>query len=420
MSTITITGGRPLRGVLRVQGAKNSALPLLAAALLPAAGETRLFNCPAIHDVAVCLRMLRRLGCRVGQSQGVVTVDAAGAAGWELAEEDMREMRSSVLFLAPLLARFGEAEITLPGGCELGPRPIDFHLNALRQMGMEWEESHGRLLCRVPRRRLTGCEILLPLPSVGATENVLLAAVTAAGQTVVHNAAREPEIAELARFLNRCGAKIAGAGEGTLYIEGVRALHGESYTVMPDRIAAATYMAAVAVTGGDAVLEDVSVPHIYPTLPAFLQCGCRVNVEDRRLRLTAPARLRPVPYLVTGAFPGFPTDAQPLLMAMAAVAEGTSVFVETVFENRYRHAPELCRLGAGVRVEGRMAVVQGVQTLSGARVRAPDLRGGAALVVAALAAAGQTTVENARYIDRGYEDLAGALAALGAEAARTD
>ena len=412
MSTYIVEGGRPLEGSVRVHGAKNSVLPILAACLL-APGECVIHNCPELSDVRASLDILRRLGCRAERQGEAVVVDASAPTGWEVPDALMREMRSSVIFLGAILGRMGRAELSAPGGCELGPRPIDLHIGALRKLGVEIEESGGCLHCRAPQG-IQGTYISLSFPSVGATENVMLAAVCSQGTTVVANAAREPEIADLAAYLNRCGARIYGAGEGCLIIDGVQELYGCEHTVMPDRIATVTYMAAAAVTGGNVTLRDVDNTHILPMLAPFEQAGCSVRQLGRALNIMAPPRLDAVRHIRTMPYPGFPTDAQPLVMSMAAVGRGTSIFVETIFENRYKHAEGLQRLGANIKVEGKVAIVEGVEQLRGAPVMSHDLRGGAALVVAGLCAKGRTEVGGVEYIRRGYENLAGNLASLGA------
>ncbi len=414
MPQFTIRGGRPLTGRLTVQGAKNSVLPILSACLLCQSGVT-LARCPRITDVDACVRILRHLGFRVTHRQHTVAVTPPALCGNEIPAELMSQMRSSITFLGPLLARAGEAALSQPGGCALGPRPIDMHLDALCQMGAQVEQTRHRLLCRVPGGRLHGAAIHLRFPSVGATENVLMAAATAKGVTQIINAAREPEIEDLAAFLNACGANITGAGTSAITVYGVPALQGAHFTVMPDRIAAATYLAAVAVTGGEAALVGVEPRHLDAVLPLFRQCGCKLQVERDQIRMRAPRRLGALKTVVTGVYPAFPTDAQPPLMAMACVCAGPTLFAETVFSDRFRHAQALNRMGAAIQTRGKWAVATGVDHLLGARVPALDLRGGAALVVAGLAAGGETVVTNGHYIQRGYEDLAGCLRTLQAD-----
>ena len=412
MAKLVIEGGHRLHGAVHIHGAKNSALPLLAATLL-VQGECELHNCPSLSDVRAASAILRHLGCHVVWQDGVIAVDATAPNECCIPDTLMREMRSSIVFLGAIAARMGRAELSFPGGCELGPRPIDLHLAALRQMGMEIHEEGGRLRCFVAGR-FVGCPITLAFPSVGATENILLAAATARGVTTVYNAAREPEIVDLCEFLNACGARICGAGESTLIIEGVDRLHPCCHRVIPDRIETVTYMGAAAVTGGALTLQDVCPAHLQAVLPLFEECGCEVRAREREISITAPSRLRRIKSVRTLPYPGFPTDAQALLMAMACVADGTSVFVETIFQSRYKHVGELMRLGARVKVEGRVAVVEGVSRLSGASVQCTDLRGGAALVLAGLQAQGKTEIFELQHLERGYEALAEGLTAAGA------
>ncbi len=411
MSYIAVTGGHPLCGTVKIQGAKNSILPILSATLLCNA-PCVIHNCPQIRDVAACIRILKCLGCRVKREKDVLCVDSTSACCYEIPDELMGEMRSSIVFLGAILSRCGKSSLSFPGGCELGPRPIDLHLSAFSQMGAQICEDSGRILC-CTKEGLHGCEIVLPIPSVGATENIMIAAATAKGTTVIRNAAREPEITDLASFLTKCGARIYGTGEGTVVIDGVASLGGCEHTVIPDRIVASTYMAAIAVTGGEGILEQVVPQHIYPIFPYFKQSGCSVQIRNQSVRIRAPKRLSNMKNVITGYYPGFPTDSQPMLMSMATVAKGTSIFIENIFENRYHHAAELCRLGAKIKVEGRMAVVEGVKALSSGKVKASDLRGGAALVLAGLKAEGESRIENTAYIHRGYEDIVRDLTMLG-------
>lgn len=408
---IIIDGPAELSGEIDIQGAKNSTLPLLAAAVL-CKGQTVLHNCPKLTDVDTAVRILEHLGCRCIREGDTLTVDNA-MSGCEIPHDLMRGMRSSIVFLGAIVSRCGEARLCFPGGCELGPRPIDLHLSALEKLGVEITESGGCLNCRAPHG-VKGAYVSLAFPSVGATENVMLAAVCSEGTTVIANAAREPEISDLAAYLNRCGGRIYGAGESCVIIDGVKELYGSEHRVMPDRIVSATYMAAAAVTGGNITLKGVENTHILPMLSPFEESGCQVRQLGGALNLTAPCRLSAVKHIRTMPYPGFPTDAQPVVMSMAAVGKGTSIFVENIFENRYKHSSELQRLGANIKVEGKVAVVEGVERLTGAPVQAADLRGGAALVVAGLAAVGRTEVSGTEYIRRGYEDIAGKLADLGA------
>ena len=414
---LIVNGGRRLEGELRVHGAKNSALPLLSAAVL-AHGETVLHNCPALTDVDAACRILTHIGCKCRRSGDTVTVDATNVFGGEIPDSLMREMRSSIVFLGAMLGRTGRCRLSFPGGCELGARPIDLHLSALRQMGADITEQHGYLDCDVGKG-LRGTKIVLSFPSVGATENILLAAVTAKGETEIHNAAREPEIVDLADYLTKCGAKIRGAGESVITVDGVERLEPCEHSVIPDRIAAGTYLCAAAITSGELILTNCCPEHMNGFLQVLETMGAKIYTYGGgklyisvKKRYTAPPTIRTMPY------PGFPTDIQAPFTALCATAEGTSVFVETIFENRFRHVPELVRLGALIKTEGRVCVVQGVKQLSGAKVCAAELRGGAALVTAALAAEGTSEIGGLQYIDRGYENLGGGLRSVGADIKR--
>ncbi len=413
---LVINGGRRIEGELPVQGAKNSALPLLSATVL-ANGESIIHNCPKLTDVDTACRILSRLGCRCSRSGNTVCVDAGSISGGEIPDSLMREMRSSIVFLGAVLGRTGHCRLTFPGGCELGARPIDLHLSALRRMGAVINEEHGYLDCTAPSG-LHGTRITLSFPSVGATENIMLAACMAEGTTEIHNAAREPEIADLAAFLNKCGAKVNGAGGSIIVIEGVKELAPAEHSVIPDRIAAGTYLCCAAITGGELILTRCDALAMTSFTPVLESMGCRIYqyggkmYVSGRKKLTAPATIRTMPY------PGFPTDIQAPFMALCCLAEGTSVFVETIFENRYRHVSELVRLGASIKVEGRVAVVEGTKSLSGAKLYAAELRGGAALVTAALAAEGTTEISGVGYIDRGYESIETTLRLVGADIKR--
>lgn len=406
-----IDGPARLSGELSVQGAKNSTLPLLAGALL-CKGQTVLHNCPELSDVETAVEILRHLGC-VCRREGHDLIVDSSVTCHEIPEELMRRMRSSIVFLGAILSRCGEARLCSPGGCELGPRPIDLHISSLKRLGVQVKEQGGWLECSAPGG-INGAYVSLSFPSVGATENIILAAVCGSGTTIIANAAREPEISDLCEYLNRCGGRIYGAGESCIIIDGVKELYGCEHRVMPDRIAAVTYMAAAAVTGGNITLRDVDNTHILPMLSPFEESGCEIRQLGGSLNIAAPRRLSAVKHIRTMPYPGFPTDAQPVVMSMAAVGEGTSVFVENIFENRYRHTEGLCHMGAKIKVEGKVAVVEGAPELSGAAVEAMDLRGGAALIVAGLCARGSTRVRGMEYVKRGYEGIEEKLASLGA------
>lgn len=417
MSKLVIEGGVPLEGSIRVHGAKNAVLPILAATILNR-GENVIYDCPDLKDVRTTIKILTYLGAKVKWEDNILFVDTRGPLVNHIPDELMREMRSSIFFLGAILSRCKSAKISAPGGCELGPRPIDLHIKALQELGADIVESHGYIHCDAPT--LTGTEIHLAFPSVGATENVMLAAVCAAGRTVITNTAKEPEIVDLAQFLNEMGADVRGAGTGQIEINGVTELHGASHTVIPDRIVATTYLAAAAVTGGTVELTNVQPEHLTAVLSVLKDAGCTLYVKEQSLVLHAPERLRPVSYLRTMPYPGFPTDAQSPIMAMLALADGTSIITETMFESRFKHVEELVRMGADIKVDGRVAVIKGREALSGACVTAMDLRGGAALVVAGLAATGQTQITGVAHIDRGYAQLEENLQRLGARIHRSD
>ena len=411
---LIINGGKRLEGELRVQGAKNSALPLLSAAVL-AHGESVFHNCPQLSDADAACRILTKLGCKCQRTADTVIVDATNVVGYEIPDNLMREMRGSIVFLGSILGRTGRCRLTFPGGCELGARPIDLHLSALRQMGAEITEEHGYLDCKAPSG-LRGAKITLSFPSVGATENILLAAATAKGYTEIHNAAREPEIIDLADCLNKIGAKIRGAGESVIEVEGAARLTGAEHTVIPDRIVAGTYLCAAAITRGEIILTNCNPQHMNGFTPVLEAMGARIySYGGGKIYLNCKKRIQAPPTIRTMPYPGFPTDIQAPFTALCSTAEGTSVFVETIFENRFRHISELVRLGASIKVEGRVCVVEGVKTLSGAKLRAAELRGGAALVIAALAAEGTSEISGVSYIERGYESIETALRSVGAD-----
>lgn len=417
MSQLLLKGGGPLEGEVSIQGAKNSVLPILAATLLTK--ETVILEgCPRLRDVDASMRILRSLGCQVWWEGDALAVDAAGLDRDTISNDLMREMRSSVIFLGAILARCGSASLSSPGGCELGPRPIDLHLAGLEQLGADIRDAGGMLRCEAPRLR--GCELVLGFPSVGATENLMLAACGAEGTTVISNAAREPEIVDLQSFLTACGASVTGAGTSTVTVEGGRPLHGCVYRIMPDRIVTATYLCAAASAGGTVFLRNAREEQLTAVTAVLREAGCQLRRDGAGLLCTCRERLRAVRPVRTAPYPGFPTDAQAVLMAALLRSRGTTVIEENLFESRYRHVDELTRMGADIRVSGRAAVVSGVETLHGAAVRCTDLRGGAALCVAALAAEGETCVTELRHIDRGYEDIVRDLRALGADVVRTE
>ena len=412
MSYYEITGGRPLSGSLAVHGAKNSVLPILAACLL-VPGQCVLHNCPNLSDVSATLDILRLLGCRADREGDAVVVDASALSRWEVPEHLMREMRSSVIFLGALLARLGTAELFYPGGCELGPRPIDLHLSALRALGAEILEEQGALVCR--GGQLRGREICLSIPSVGATENAMLAACACPGVTTIVGAAREPEIVDLQSFLQAMGAQVTGGGTSVISVRGGAPLHPVEYRVMGDRIAAATYLCGCAAAGGEVKAAGFAPDTLSAVLSCLEEAGCAVHTGPDWAVLSHTGPLKAISPVRTAPYPGFPTDAQAVLMAALAGGEGATLFVENMFDSRYRHVDELRRMGADIQLAGRAAMVSGVGRLHGAAVRSTDLRGGAALVVAGLGAEGTTRVSGLRHIRRGYQALDRNLSALGAE-----
>ncbi len=416
MSRLIIDGMKRLRGETAVQGSKNSALPILAATLL-SGEESILHNCPDLSDVSGSVNILRYLGCSVSFSDGTLVCDSRNLCRTNIPNSLMREMRSSIIFLGALLARTGNAGMCFPGGCEIGPRPIDLHLKALSELGAEIKDDHGVFKCTAPNG-LHGANISLSFPSVGATENIMICASLAEGTTVITNAAREPEICDLADYLNSSGAKISGAGEGTIIIEGVEKLHGTRHSIIPDRIVAATLLSCCASTGGRIKLNRTIPSHLRAVLSIFEECGCDVDIQGSSIIMDSPHRLTAPKIVRTMPYPGFPTDAQAPIMAMIAKSRGTTLFVENIFENRYLHVSGLLQMGANIKVEGRVAVSQGVECMHGAEVAAMDLRGAAALITAGLGAEGKTTVDGLKYLDRGYEDIEVTLSTLGGDVRR--
>lgn len=418
MAKLVINGAKKLHGEIDIQGAKNSVLPILAATLL-CEDVSLIQNCPSLTDVESAVEILEECGCGVKRENDKITVDSSNAAGYKISEDLMRKMRSSIMFLGPLIARFQKAVINYPGGCELGPRPIDLHISSLKKLGVRFREEHGFLYCDVPEK-LRGEKITLSFPSVGATENIMLCAALCEGATTIINPAKEPEIIDLQNMLNRMGANIRGAGSSIIVIEGVKKLKGVHYKVMPDRIVAATYLCAIAASGGNGRINKVRAKDMLSVLDTLEQSGCRVAADKDKIYINAKNSLSGIDSIRTMPYPGFPTDAQPIFVAMLAKAESPSVFIETIFENRYSYISELLRFGAKIRVEGRVCIIENVNRLMGANVRAADLRGGAALVVAGLSSEGETHIENIHYIDRGYENIEKNIRKLSGDIIRTD
>ncbi len=414
MDKLLIEGGARLSGEVAISGAKNAALPILCAALLSAEPVT-FTNVPRLNDIDTLLALLGQMGVRIQREADVVTLDASTLDNPVAPYEMVKTMRASILVLGPLVARCGEARVSLPGGCASGARPVDHHIKGLQAMGAEVRVEHGYVHATVPR--LKGARLFTDMVTVTGTENLMMAAALADGETVIENAAREPEVVDLANCLVAMGAQISGAGSDVIRIRGVERLHGATHRIMPDRIETGTYLCAAAVTGGSVRLTGTSSSYLDAVIDKLMDAGCEVVSERDAIRLSAPARLNAVS-LRTAPYPAFPTDMQAQFMAINAVAKGVAMIRETIFENRFMHAVELQRLGADIRIDGNTAVVQGVDKLQGAIVMATDLRASASLVVAGLVAEGDTTIERIYHLDRGYENIEAKLGALGARIRR--
>lgn len=414
MDRYVITGKQRLEGRVRTSGAKNSSLPLLAASLL-ASGKSTLIDIPHLADIDNMIEVLEYLGAGVKRQNEALIVDASDLCRWEVEEGLMRQMRASNLILGPVLARNGRVCISRPGGCAIGSRPMDQHIKGLQELGVKVKEKHGYIEAWADH--LVGANVYLDVPSVGATENIMMAAVLAKGTTTLHNAAREPEIVDLQNFLNKMGAKIRGAGMDVLRIEGVSQLYPVEHTVIPDRIEAGTHMVAAVMTQGDIEIDNVIPEHLEPVIAKLTQAGAEISIGDDSVRVRGKGKIKGVD-CKTMPYPGFPTDMQPQFMALLAMAEGTSIITETIFENRFQHVDELRRMGAQITIEGRTAIIRGVKSLEGAFVEATDLRAGAALFLAALSAEEATVLEKVGHIDRGYENLGEKYRSLGAKLSR--
>ena len=409
MAKIIVKKSNPLKGSVKIDGAKNAVLPIIAATLL-AKGKSVLREVPNLKDVHVISDLLRHLGAEVEYENKTLTVDATNITTCEAPYELVRKMRASFLVMGPLLSRFNHTKISMPGGCAIGTRPIDLHLKGFRCLGADVEIDHGFVEAKT--EKLKGCKLYLDFPSVGATENIMMAASLAEGTTIIENAAEEPEIVDLANFLNEMGADIKGAGTNTIRIKGVKELKGAEHTVIPDRIEAATYMVAAAMTKGDITIENVLMEHLKPVTAKLKEAGCKIIELENAVRVIGPETLKPID-IKTLPHPGFPTDVQAQFMAMLTIAKGTGVVIETVFENRYMHVAEFNRMGANIKIEGRTAVVKGVDKLYGAKVNATDLRAGAALILCGLIAEGDTEIGEIYHIQRGYVDIDKKITALG-------
>ncbi len=415
MERLSIKGGSQLNGEISLHGAKNSVLPILSACVL-VDGVSVIHNCPDLSDVRVTLNILRYLGADVKREGSTLIVDTRNIIRSNILEEYMSELRSSIIFLGALASRAGEACLYLPGGCDIGLRPIDLHLKGLKSLGYS-VYTQGSNVC-ASRENVKGAEIVLAFPSVGATENIILASVFAKGETTVINSAREPEITDLINFLNAAGAKISTAATPNIKISGVNSLHSVEYTVMPDRILASTLMSATAACKGDVVINNAVVSDIMPALPVFEEMGCKLDCSNSSIRIRADKRPNNVKFIETMAFPGFPTDCQAPVMAPLCLADGVSVIKESIFENRFRHTEQLNLFGADITVKDRIAMVNGVNELHPACAKCTDLRGGASVVIAALAADGVSCISEIQHIDRGYEKFENQLASLGATVVR--
>lgn len=420
MEKLIIHGGHELHGRVKISGAKNAVLPIIAATLLAQDKPCVLDEVPYLNDVCTIAEVLRQLGAKVdfNRQQHTLFVDSTVLKTVDAPYDLVRKMRASFVIMGPLLARYGKAKISMPGGCAIGTRPIDLHLKGFEALGAEIEIGHGFISATAPNG-LKGTSIYLDFPSVGATENIIMAACIAEGQTILENAAQEPEIIDLANFLNIMGAKIRGAGTNVIKITGVPKLIGHNYTIIPDRIEAGTYMVAVAMTGGDIYIENAISEHLKPVIAKLNEAGVKIEEDIDGIRVSCNKRPKAID-IKTLPYPGFPTDMQAQFMAMLTIADGTGLVTETVFENRFMHVDELKRMGACIKVDGRTSIVEGVPSLNGCQVKATDLRAGAAMVLAGLVANGETEVSYIHHIDRGYDNLVEKLCGLGADICRVD
>ncbi|GAB1475183.1 UDP-N-acetylglucosamine 1-carboxyvinyltransferase [Bacillota bacterium] len=416
MDSYHITGGNALEGEYRLKGAKNAVLPILAATIVTGS-ISRIKNCPRLSDIRTMISILKDMGCRVAWDGHDILVDSSPLKSFCIPQNLMKEIRSSVFLMGPTLARCKEAVLSDPGGCAIGMRPIDIHLTALRLLGVDIKEKDGLLVCRA--EALKGTVIPLSFPSVGATENVMMAALTAEGETLIQNAAKEPEIVDLQNYLVSCGAGISGAGSSEIRITGGLPLHETEYDPVPDRIEAGTILTAAAATGGSVCIRGAVSGHMNAVLDCLTEAGCIIKIYDDSICLQSGEALKSVKAMETKPYPGFPTDMQSQFMALMCIAEGTTEITESIFENRFKHVTGLTRMGADITIDGRKAIIKGVERLHGRRVRAGDLRGGAALVIAGLSAEGCTIVDDVAHIDRGYEKLENILTSLGAQITRT-
>lgn len=411
MSKFIIQGGKKLEGEVRISGSKNAALPIIAATVL-VKGKTTLYNVPNIQDVQTMFQIIKDIGGKVTKKNNKVIIDTSKIHTYEIPENLMRKMRSSVILAGAIIGKYNKANFSYPGGCEIGSRPIDLHLKGFEKLGINIKEEYGEIICNA--EKIIGAQIHLDFPSVGATENIILSACLAEGTTILTNAAKEPEIEDMAEFLNKAGAKIKGAGTDRVEITGVKKLAEISYNIMPDRIEAGTYLVAGAITGGNIKITNANPTHIEPILDKLEEANCILEIGKDYIQIKAPRRIKSVD-IKTMPYPGFPTDMQSIFGALLSTAKGTSIITENIFENRYKYVQELNRMGARINVEGRTAIIKGTKRIQGANVIASDLRGGVALIIEALAAKGVTQVDNVHYILRGYENIEEKLKKLGSK-----
>ena len=414
MSEYIIKGGRKISGEVTISGSKNAALPIIAASILNK-GKTTLYNVPNIHDTQMMFEILNKIGGKVTKKNNKVIIETSKINKYEIPEDLMRQMRSSVIFAGSLVGRYKKATFSYPGGCDIGTRPIDLHLKAFEKLGINIQKNYGNISCICDK--ITGEKIDLDFPSVGATENAILASCLGEGKTIITNAAREPEIIDVQNFLNKMGAKIKGAGSNKIEINGVKQLKDVSYNIMPDRIETGTFLCIAAMTGGSLKIKNADATHITPVIDKLEESGCKIGTYKNIIQIEGPKKLRAVD-IKTMPYPGFPTDMQSIFATTMTVAKGTSVIVENIFENRYKYTQELVRMGAKIKVEGKTAVIKGVRKLYGANVKATDLRGGASVVMAGIVAKGMTKVENIEYILRGYEKFDKKLQDIGVDILR--
>ena len=410
MTSYIIEGGKRLEGTIKISGSKNSSLPIIAATILNA-GKSTLYNVPNIQDTQMMFKILESLGAKVEKKNGKIKIDSSKIEHFEIPQDLMHKMRSSVILAGGLIGKYKTATFSYPGGCDIGSRPIDLHLKGFEKLGITVNQSHGNIVCT--SEKIKGEKINLDFPSVGATENIILASVLAEGTTIITNAAREPEIIDLQNFLNRMGAKVTGAGTDEVHIEGVKKLKDVSYNIMPDRIETGSFLCWAAATRGNVILENVNANHITPIISKLEEADCKIEKEKDKIKLIAPKKLKAID-IKTMPYPGFPTDMQSVFASMLTTAKGTSIIIENIFENRFKYTQELNKMGSKITIEGKSAIIRGVRKLYGTNVKATDLRGGAALVLAGLIAKGKTQIDNIEYILRGYENLDKKLIELGA------